>query len=633
MATKQLKTINFGDGDTYELTPEWSKIQNKPSLVTSEEFTTLSTAVDGKQPKGNYLTAVPSEYVTETELTAKGYLTQHQDISGKADKATTLAGYGITDGATKTELNNLSNEIDDLKGGEIPEYWNEHLAEKIETIKALHRQYGKDCFSFVHIVDMHYPSNLGKRSPLIANKIMDETQIKYALLNGDLQSRGCHSTKEQLMAENELILTMLEPLKDKALLQKGNHDGAYGWLDRDGSGGYNNSDSSGNVYPENERESYVHNLTPQEFHEYCYRKVGMVGEVHFDETGTAYYIDDTANNARFIGLNTQCNDYELQEDGTQKYPTMWLMRFTQPQFDFLINEALINGVNDRTKIVVFGHVPLWQEIGDKDLMCGVLKAYKDKSTYSGTYAGTAKSTAYTNLAEPLPTNTTDTSKWVNNYRISSSGISTESGTTLSNIIPCKSGDTIRIKGVTLRSSKDRVAVYYNNLEGTMAANSIAPGYFQNGVVSGQDTVATYNGLEDGVYSFTVSNWGEYVVTGFRFAMPTPTDASAVVVTVNEEIVEGTASGFDAVSVSCDFTEAKGEFVGYFAGHVHYDHCTTDKGFPIITSRCDAKEENDSTLKAERVAGTITEQSFDVFTVTPSKIYATKIGAGSDRVIG
>jgi hypothetical protein len=32
------------------------------------------------------------------------YLTEHQDISGKADKATTLAGYGITDAYTKAQV-------------------------------------------------------------------------------------------------------------------------------------------------------------------------------------------------------------------------------------------------------------------------------------------------------------------------------------------------------------------------------------------------------------------------------------------------------------------------------------------------------------------------------------------------
>lgn len=36
-------------------------------------------------------------------VNGQGFLTQHQDISGKADKATTLAGYGITNAYTKTE--------------------------------------------------------------------------------------------------------------------------------------------------------------------------------------------------------------------------------------------------------------------------------------------------------------------------------------------------------------------------------------------------------------------------------------------------------------------------------------------------------------------------------------------------
>lgn len=34
----------------------------------------------------NYLTSIPSEYITESELTSKGYLTQHQDLSAYAKK-------------------------------------------------------------------------------------------------------------------------------------------------------------------------------------------------------------------------------------------------------------------------------------------------------------------------------------------------------------------------------------------------------------------------------------------------------------------------------------------------------------------------------------------------------------------
>ena len=45
----------------------------------------------------NYLTSVPSEYITETELNAKGYLTQHQSLSGYAK---------TVDHYTKTESDN-----------------------------------------------------------------------------------------------------------------------------------------------------------------------------------------------------------------------------------------------------------------------------------------------------------------------------------------------------------------------------------------------------------------------------------------------------------------------------------------------------------------------------------------------
>lgn len=44
-----------------------------------------------------------TETYSKTEIDGKGFLTEHQDISNKADKATTLEGYGITDAYTKTQ--------------------------------------------------------------------------------------------------------------------------------------------------------------------------------------------------------------------------------------------------------------------------------------------------------------------------------------------------------------------------------------------------------------------------------------------------------------------------------------------------------------------------------------------------
>ena len=115
---------------------------------------------------------------------------------------------------------------------------------------------------------------------------------------------------------------------------------------------------------------------------------------------------------------------------------------------------------------------------------------------------------------------------------------------------------------------------------------------------------------------------------------TPIDGETIVVTVNEEIVESSGGGYDSVDVSADFTDAKGELVGYFAGHTHADYIYgySDYGINIVTHRCDSAQENNSDLLAEKVKGTTTEQSFDVVTVNKKdrKIYLTKIGAGADR---
>lgn len=382
------------------------------------------------------------------------------------------------------DINDLQERMTAVETGnvtsKIPDYWIEYLESKIATIKALQDAGGKDCYSFITLADMHYPSNLGKLSPTLAKKIIDAILAKYAIDLGDAHTRGCHTSREKLEAEVVKIAEMLAPLFGYLLRTEGNHDFSFGTFDRDGDGTLSNAGKE-----PADRETYVHNLTPAEIYERMYRQNGFVGgTVHTDSSGTACYVDDTASKTRYIILNTQKNDYELQADGTQKYPKMWLFHFTQTQFDFLINEALMKGLTDEWTVQVFGHCPLFQEIGDREVMQGVLKAYKDKTTYTGSYA-------------------------------SSSG-----------------------------------------------------------------------------------------------------------------------NGYYEVHVSVDFTDAKGEFVGYIHGHNHTDNVHTSYGFNIIGTRCDAKEENDATLKAERVIGTITEQSFDVFTVNKAerKIYVTKIGAGSDRVI-
>lgn len=69
--------------DHYTKTEADGKYQTKGNYLTSvpSEYVTETELANKK-----YLTSVPSEYITETELNAKGYLTQHQDLSAYAKK-------------------------------------------------------------------------------------------------------------------------------------------------------------------------------------------------------------------------------------------------------------------------------------------------------------------------------------------------------------------------------------------------------------------------------------------------------------------------------------------------------------------------------------------------------------------
>lgn len=90
-----LPTEDVNIGDVYNLedtganyvatssTPDWDKLSETVDL---SGYLTKTDAASTYQPKGNYLTSVPEEYVTETELNAKGYATTTQ-VSTKLDSS------------------------------------------------------------------------------------------------------------------------------------------------------------------------------------------------------------------------------------------------------------------------------------------------------------------------------------------------------------------------------------------------------------------------------------------------------------------------------------------------------------------------------------------------------------------
>lgn len=86
---------------------EWANVLNKPTTLAGYGITDAASS-DHNHDSRYYQ---KSETYSKSEIDEKGFLTEHQDISGKADKATTLSGYGIIDAYTKLEVDGKLSSV------------------------------------------------------------------------------------------------------------------------------------------------------------------------------------------------------------------------------------------------------------------------------------------------------------------------------------------------------------------------------------------------------------------------------------------------------------------------------------------------------------------------------------------
>ena len=104
-ADKATTLAGYNIGDAYTKTETDSAIDNK--IAASSE--TLQTAIDGKVAKTDIATTISAEAeASDTKVASEKAVATtvagiNTAIEGKADKATTLAGYNISDAYTKTE--------------------------------------------------------------------------------------------------------------------------------------------------------------------------------------------------------------------------------------------------------------------------------------------------------------------------------------------------------------------------------------------------------------------------------------------------------------------------------------------------------------------------------------------------
>ena len=109
---------NFEGGTGEGLTNE-EKQQLTDAYAHSQSphvgFNDIPTKVSQLSNDSGFITSIPEEYITDTKLNAKGYLTEHQDISGLQPKSdTTLATSNKT---VSGAINELKEAINNGTGG------------------------------------------------------------------------------------------------------------------------------------------------------------------------------------------------------------------------------------------------------------------------------------------------------------------------------------------------------------------------------------------------------------------------------------------------------------------------------------------------------------------------------------
>ena len=113
---------------------DYNDLTNKPNIPSIEGLATetyvnnavgditIPTKVSELTNDSNFITSIPSEYVTETELNAKNYLTSHQDISHLATKSELNAKADVSAIPTNTsQLTNDSNFITSIPSEYVTE--------------------------------------------------------------------------------------------------------------------------------------------------------------------------------------------------------------------------------------------------------------------------------------------------------------------------------------------------------------------------------------------------------------------------------------------------------------------------------------------------------------------------------
>lgn len=254
----------------------------------------------------------------------------------------------------------------------IPEYYKDHIKNKIEVVNNLREN--PDTFSFIFITDIHLQHNTKHFIPLI-KELINNCGINDVLGGGDWVTAWLSDAdgKQGLKSDYD---ELTELFKGIPLIKTiGNHEWAWG---------------SQNQY----------SLTEDEAYEWYYKddieNSGAVKNDNGDPT-TYFYKDDAENKVRYISLNDM--DYEvnvdengLTLDGTNK---TWYYTMSEEQLDWLKDTAL-KLPDDDWDCVIFSHIATWNTseagyncdvVGLRDDVRAIVEGFKTKTGDFADYKG------------------------------------------------------------------------------------------------------------------------------------------------------------------------------------------------------------------------------------------------------
>lgn len=229
------KVNKAGDTMTGALAMGGNKVTGLGVPTEEADAATKKYVDDGLTPKAN-----AADVYTKTQIDEKGFLTEHQDISGKADKATTLAGYGIEDAYTKTEtegkidekIRNKADKATTLAGYGITDaYTKEETYSKTEVdgkLSSVYKPAGNRLFANLpqpsasnlgnvysmmdaFTTDERFIEGAGKQYPIGTNvavvqvQVEAETKYLFDVLAGFVDLSGYMQKTDMVAITNEEI--------------------------------------------------------------------------------------------------------------------------------------------------------------------------------------------------------------------------------------------------------------------------------------------------------------------------------------------------------------------------------------------------------------------------------------------